>query len=788
LRSQRSVTAVLFTDIVGSTERAAELGDREWRKLQAEHHARVRREIRRFGGREANTAGDAFLAAFERPASAIRCAHAIRASLEEVGLAIRAGIHAGEVDGSGKNLGGIGVHTGQRVESAAAPGEILVSGTVRELVAGAGFQFEDRGEHELKGVPGRWRLYALTGLPPGAPFRTGRWMPEMSYRTAGIFAGVVVLAIAALLWRGVGGQDTADSAADVGSATTAPAVLAASIAVLPFENMSGDEEAQPFTDGLHDDLLTQLVKIGGLKVISRTSVLAYRDNPKPLSEIAEELGVATVLEGGVQRVENRVRVNVQLIDAATEAHLWAEVYDRDLTATNLFEIQREIAVEIARTLQARLTAEERERLAEVPTENLEAYERYLRGRDFFQRSLVLSAVRSAAGEFQAAVEADPEFAEAWARLSIARSSLSWEFGLNEELPAAEEAAERALALAPESPLSMAAMGYYRYYSHRDYDGALEWLRRSEAIAPNDPDMLAASGFVLRRQGKYREAVAYFERGVERDPRSLDLVESLAVSYMMLREYEAAERYLERAIAIAPEFPFTYRSLTELVLQRSGDVNAAAAIVERAAEHVDPARVVLPSNVLSRVLAGRFRDRLMATPPPPPTEGTFAIYTYTMDLNQLNVHLGKGFLLRELGEAALARTQFDSVVSISRRLGPSELDALFTAQGNLYGTLGLAQAAIGRAEDAVRNGRKGLASLEPEGDHFEAPKRRAELAAIYALVGERDAALEELQWLLANPSEYSPSLLRVDPLWDPLRDDPRFQRLLESSGTEQPSLQ
>jgi TolB-like protein/Tfp pilus assembly protein PilF len=588
-----------------------------------------------------------------------------------------------------------------------------------------------------------------------------------------MIAGIFVVAGAAIALVRGGGEASAPD----GPREEPAAVVAASIAVLPFENLSGGEEAQPFTDGLHDDLLTQLVKIGGLKVISRTSVLGYRDSPKSIGEIAEELGVATVLEGGVQRAADRVRINVQLIDARTDAHLWAETYDRDLTAANLFEIQREIALEIARTLQARLTAEERERLAEIPTENLAAYEHYLRGRDFFQRSLVLTDARAAVREFQAAVDADPAFADAWARLSIARSTLSFEFGLNDERPAAEAAAEWALELASESPLAMAAMGYYRYYGHRDYEAALEWLYRAEAVAPNDPDVLSAIGWVLRRQGKFREALAYFERGLERDPRSLDLVASIAVTHKFLRQYELAERYFERAIAIDPAYPRVYRNLAELAIQRSGDVDRAVAIVERAAERMDPARAVLPSTFLSRVLAKRLGERLRDASVTSSPDLPLALYGYDSDLNPFNLHLGKGFLLREMGQAAPARAQFDSVIALSRRLGPSDFDVIFNPQGSLHGALGQAQAAIGRNEDAIRSGRKGLASLEPQGDRFIEADRRADLVTIYLLVGEHDRALDELEWLLANPSDFSAALVRVDPLWGPLRGDPRFRRLM-----------
>ncbi|MGH7564309.1 MAG: adenylate/guanylate cyclase domain-containing protein, partial [Gemmatimonadota bacterium] len=254
------MTTILFTDIVGSTERAAELGDHEWRKLQAQHHARVRSELRRFKGREANTAGDGFLVAFDRPASAIRCAWAIRESVKDLGLEIRAGIHAGEVDGTGRDLGGLGVHIGSRVAAAAEPGEILVSGTVRELVVGTGFQFEDRGERELKGVPGTWRLYALSAQPSGPAFRTGRWVPGLSFGKArwiggAALAGIALLALALGLRRG-----------DEESGSPPEGLSDAVIATMPF-TVRGSEAVAYLGEGMVNLLGTKLDGAGDLRSV-----------------------------------------------------------------------------------------------------------------------------------------------------------------------------------------------------------------------------------------------------------------------------------------------------------------------------------------------------------------------------------------------------------------------------------------------------------------------------------------------------------------------------------------
>jgi adenylate cyclase len=307
---ERLLATILFTDIVGSTELAVRLGDESWQRLVAAHHAAVRRELRRFRGRELDTAGDGFFAAFDQPAQAVRAADAIVAAVSELGVSIRAGLHAGETEASDGKLGGIAVHIASRVMSAAEPGEVLVSSTLRDLVTGSGLEFRNRGLQELKGVPGEWHLWAL--------------VREATDATQDRFVGSLGVA--------------------EGTRPRLPLPDKPSIAVLPFTNLSGDPEQDYFADGVVEDIITGLSRIKWIFVIARNSSFAYRGKAVDVKQVGRELGVRYVLEGSVRKSGNRVRITAQLIDAETGTHIWADQYDHALD--DIFAVQDELTITV----------------------------------------------------------------------------------------------------------------------------------------------------------------------------------------------------------------------------------------------------------------------------------------------------------------------------------------------------------------------------------------------------------------------------------------------------------
>ena len=352
-------------------------------------------------------------------------------------------------------------------------------------------------------------------------------------------------------------------------------VPAKSIAVMPFENRSEDKANAYFADGIQDEILTLLSKIADLKVISRTSTQQYQSRPRNLREIAKQLGVATILEGSVQKVADQVRVNVQLVNAQTDSHLWAETYDRKLT--DIFSVESEIAKGIAESLQAKLTGREEQALAVKPTNNLEAYDAYLRGLAFDTRSnYSIDALRKAISFFERAVQLDPNFALAWARLSRGHAALYFVPGGDitaARRDAAKKALENAQKLQPNSPETQLALGYYQYHVLRDYGLAKTTFGRVSKMLPGSSEVPAALAFVARREGHWDESVAYWEQALALDPRNVQLLNEAAVTYAKLRQFPTALKLHDRALDIVPDDPGVM-ALKANIHQAEGNLRAS----------------------------------------------------------------------------------------------------------------------------------------------------------------------------------------------------------------------
>jgi TolB-like protein/Tfp pilus assembly protein PilF len=350
-----------------------------------------------------------------------------------------------------------------------------------------------------------------------------------------------------------------------------------SVAVLPFENLSGDPDNAYFADGIQEEILTRLAGIADLKVISRSSTQQYQSKPRNLREIAKQLGVANIVEGSVQKAADQVRVNVQLVNAQSDSHLWADTYDRKLT--DIFGVETEIAKRIAESLQAKLTGREEQALAVKPTNNPEAYEAYLRGLAFNERSLNPDAQLKAISFYERAVQLDPNFALAWARLSGA-DAVAYFSSMDPSAArrdAAKQALEKAQKLQPNSPETLLALGYYQYLVLRDYGLAKSTFAVVSKMLPGSSEAPKALGYIARREGNWDESIAYFEQALALDPRNVELLTEAANTYAMLRKFPAALKLYDRRLDITPNDPARMAEKAG-IYQAEGNLQEAAKLL------------------------------------------------------------------------------------------------------------------------------------------------------------------------------------------------------------------
>jgi TolB-like protein len=544
-----------------------------------------------------------------------------------------------------------------------------------------------------------------------------------------------------------------------------------SIAVLPFQNLSDEKENAYFADGMQDDILTNLSKIGDLKVISRMSVMSYRgDGVRNAREIGKALGVATLLEGSVRRIDNRVRVSVQLINANNDEHIWAEDYDRDLT--DVFAIQSDLAQKIASTLQAKLSPNEKARLNRRPTENPDAYLLFVQAERYaIAPEMLRDDARKAEQLYEEAIKLDPNFAAAYACLSMVES---WAYHSFDPIPARREkarfAADEALRLQPGLPEGHLALGFSYYYGDRDYDRALAEFEIAKRELPNEAQAHMAIGAIQRRQGKWTESTANLEKSAALDPKNLTVLFNLAFSYMAQRKFEAADQVLDRAIVAAPQ-SFTSRGLKAyLAVLWKGDIGFAESELSSLSPEADPDGRLASARVWLFSLQRKFSDALQVLQ-------QFRGETLA---NPGNAACPKAFLegvlYLHLGDKVKARAALERARIMSEQLlRESPDDAARHAQH------GAVLAALDQKEEAINEGKRAAELLPESQDAFDGPLITASLAEIYTWVGEDDEALRLLDHLLQTPNGPTIPVLKLDPVWDPLRKDPRFQALLDKYG-------
>ena len=536
-----------------------------------------------------------------------------------------------------------------------------------------------------------------------------------------------------------------------------------SIAVLPFQNLSDQKENAYFADGIQDDLLTNLSKIGDLKVISRTSVMPYRAAQSSAREIGKALGVGTILEGSVRRIGNRVRVNVQLINVANDQHIWAEDYDRELT--DVFAIQSDLAQKIAGELRAKLSPIEKAQIERKPTENTAAYLAFVEGHDLLTRPDRLRADTEKAEQlFEKATGFDPNFSKAFAALAWVED---WMYHSFDPTPArkakAHAVAEEALRLEPDLPEAHLALGFYHYYCERDYQRALEEFAIAKKSLPNSADVYLAIGAIQRRQGKWAESTANMEKAASLSPRDAFLLMNLADNYRAIDDFEKADRAFDRAIEAAPNSVSARTGKAMLAVDLKGDLSE----IDKQLVHIEPGAGADSESMIGRAylltLQRKFHEAVAVLKQLPGNDRT----------DEKPKEYLEGALYTFVNDKDHARSAFRRARSILEKSIQEGSD-----DASRHMTLALVLAGLGEKDAAIAEGKLAVALLPESQDALDGPKMTLALAQIYAWTGENDAAFELLERSLTTPAGVTVSSLKLNPVWDPLRADARFQALID----------
>ena len=768
------IAHVLFIDIVGYSKLRTNEQSAQIEKLRE-----IVRGTEQFRAAEAEgkllplPTGDGGALAFRNnPEAPVLCAEEIAKALKNhPEIRVRMGIHSGPVNevtdlNEQANIAGAGINIAQRIMDCGDAGHILVSKHAAEDLE----QYDqwqpylhDLGECEGKHGE-RLRVVNLYNNEIGNSALPTKCARKNIPGTTSSAVGnrrrylIAAMAVGALIVVGATAFFFASRTAFRGLTGSGGPISEKSIAVLPFQNLSDDKSNAYFTDGIQDEILTRLAKVGALKVISRSSTQKYKSVPDNLREVGKQLGVAHVLEGSVQKIANAVHVNVQLIRAATDEHLWAESYNR--TLDDVFGVEGEVANAIADQLNAKLTGAEQKAVAEKPTQNSAAYDAYLRA-VAIDNAQTLETTKRAADLYAEAVRLDPQFAVAWARLAVSRSHLYFN-GIDMETNSAaavKEAADRAISLQPELGEAWLAQGVYRYRVLRDFQGALQSYEEALRRLPNSALVLEQMAHLDRRLGQFDAAQKHYQAASELDPRNIGILLTLADTFQTARRYDEARTVLDRALEISPgnESALAAKAFT---FQAQGRLKEAAEVLARAPANSENETLTV-GRALQLYFERRFDEAIAYIQQKIPASEANDPRIITL-LGQCQQLAGKNEDARATFARAVAamKPTPDSVVVVDAR------------QLQIY--LAWAYGGLGEKEKALEQARQAIADYSS--DALAKPFAETALAQVQAQTGDIDSAIAALPHLLEVPNGITVGNLRIDPIWDPLRKDQRFQKL------------
>jgi len=716
---------------------------------------------------------------FNTPEAPVQCALEICEALRShPDIHVRMGIHSGPVNAvpdvnDRPNVAGAGINIAQRIMDCADAGHILLSKRVAEdLSQYAHWQpkLHDLGEIEMKhgAVVSVVNLHGEGFGNATVPSRIEQFRHDSGRRRAKALwpAGAFILAIV-LVALGWFVYRTARAPGRIGHS---PAE-AKSIAVLPFDNFSDDKQDSYFADGIQDDILTALSKISDLKVISRSSVMRYRENNRNLPQIASELNVANVLEGSVRRAGDEIRVTAQLIDARTDTHLWAEHYDRK--TSDVFAIQSEVAENIATRLRAALSPAEKAAISVRPTSDLEAFDLFLQAKELItsvqdtpnQKESLLRAIRL----LDEAIARDGRFALAYCWAAIAHDNLYW-FDYDHaaaRLQLAESCVRQALQLAPDLGEAHLAQALVSYHGHRDYARARQALAVAQRSLPNNGQVYSLTGYIDRREGKWDDSLRSLQRAAELDPRNLKVLGDLSILFDLLRRYDDKEQLFDRAIAINPAQTKYWQLLRAETELEKGNLPNARQLFDHLPADYDPDGSATAARI------------------------NLFLYEGNADAARAAFEACKNEQLIDNTGSLLPRSFFAGQIARARSDRPQAIEAFDVARdeirqklrddpdnGLLRGVLSVINAGLGRKEEALSEGKRAVELRPISRDAVDGPVVLTRLAMAYAWLGENDPAIEQLTYLAKIPSGPDYGQLKFDPAWAALRADARFVKIVE----------
>jgi TolB-like protein/class 3 adenylate cyclase/Flp pilus assembly protein TadD len=728
------------------------------------------------------------------PEAPVLCALEIAKALKDYPeLQVRMGIHSGPVNeitdlNEQANIAGAGINIAQRVMDCGDAGHILLSKHVAddlEHYSQWRSQLHDLGECEVKhGVRVQVvNLYTDELGNSAVPEKIANALDRQAAKTeaigrgiclrrwiVGILIGTAIVIVAlgfVRRYRTLSGESARPAAASL-------PIPEKSIAVLPFENLSANQENAFFADGVQDEILTNLAKIADMKVISRTSVMQYRSNlARNLRDIGKQLGVAHLLEGSVQRSANRVRINAQLVDTRSDAHLWAQTYDRDLA--DVFAIQSEIAKAIADQLQAKLSPKEEAAVERKPTNDLVAYDLYLKALEINRNrasSVGSGGVEGARREMELLEQAtsrDPAFVPALCQLAGLHLYLYW---LNvDHTPARLDMARRALDAAarvqPDAGEVRVTRALYYYWGAKDYEAALAELTLAKGSLPNNSQIFALSGFIERRKGNWDDATRHIAQAVVLDPHNITNVSELAATYITSRRYEDAAKTMDNALAWKPDDFSLGLERASVDMEWKADVRRWKEVVSGEAAKTADANDLITARVNLALKERDYRQAEQTLAAGGGAEFDDNGFFTPRELNQ-------GIVARALGDEPRAQAAF---LAARERVAWAVRDQ--PEDGKLLIVLAQIDALLGRKEDALREGERAIELIPVRKDALVGNLLLDQLAGVYAQAGEADRAFNLLEKMAKVPFGVSYGSLKLNTVWDPLRRDPRFDKIVAS---------